>query len=180
MNYIAELLPAIREAMAEYQTAFKKSLEAQGHVLTGKLRDSIVYEIEQNPTNITATMFIEDYGLAVEFGVPAANIPYSGNSGSGGTSKYIQGLIRFFELRGLAEREAKGAAFATANKHKKEGMPTRASSAFSQTGKRTEFIKDAIDSEGPRINAELERKFGVIIQVQFDDNFEGYENIRTA
>jgi len=170
----------MREAMAEYQKAFRESLEAQGHVLTGKLRDSINYEIEQTANAITATMFIEDYGLAVEFGVPAANIPYGGNTGKGGTSKYIQGLIRFFELRGLSDREAKGAAFATANKHRKEGMPTRASSAFSQTGKRTEFIKEAIDKEGPRINAELERKFGVIIQMEFSEIFEGYDNIRTA
>ena len=179
-EFIDDLLPIVRDIMAQLQKGFRESLQEQGHNLTGKLSESIDYEIENSGGNITAKMYIEDYGLSIEFGVPASRIPYGGGKGSGGTSKYIQGLIRFFELRGLSGRNAVGAAFATAKKHKKEGMPTRASSAYSSTGKRTGFIKAALDKEIPLIEEMMSQKFGAILEFKFKDAFSGYENITVS
>jgi hypothetical protein len=178
MEIITDILPVVREVMAELQRSFRDELKAQGHNLTGKLSDSIIYDIEKDSDTVTAKMYIENYGLSVEFGVPANRIPYSGRTGSGGTSKYIQGLIRFWELRGLSGRNATSAAFATAAKHKKEGMPTRSSFGFSSTGERTGFIKRAIEAQTPKIQGAIEHKFGAILQLQFSENFKGYENIK--
>ena len=176
-EFITDLLPIVRDVMAQLQKEFRGSLQDQGHYLTGKLSRSINYEIESGAGIVTAKMFIEDYGLSIEFGIPANKIPYGGGKG-GGTSKYIQGLIRFWELRGLSGRNAVGAAFATAKKQKREGMPTRGSSAFSSTGKRTGFIKAALDKEIPIIRKEIEQKFGAILELKFQDAFQGFENIK--
>jgi len=127
----------------------KDELDRQGHKGTGKLKDSIRYEIRKFPGIIEAVVFMADYGRYVDRGVKAANVPFSGTnrgSGGGGTSKYIQGLQQFWMLKGLSRDEALSAAFATAHKHKKEGMPTNDSFDFSQNGKREGFFSDTLDT----------------------------------
>ncbi len=120
----------------------KKELESQGHVNTGKLRDSIRREVERFPNLIQLTVFMADYGFAIDGGIKPSNIPYSENRGNGGRSAYIEGLKDYFISKGLQEKEALGAAFGTANKHKLEGMPTKASFRFSSNGKRKGFFTD--------------------------------------
>jgi len=121
----------------------KEELVRQGHSLTGQLEDSIRYELTQLP-NVTQTIvFMANYGKYVDQGVKAANIPFQEGSGKK-SSKYIDGLQRFWILKGLPEDEALSAAFATAKKHKKEGMPTRDSYRFSQNGKRKGFFSDTV------------------------------------
>ena len=83
-----------------------------------------------------------DYFKFVDQGVKPSRIPYRSGRGRGGKSKYIQALIAFWRKKGAADPKA--AAFATAAKHKKEGMPTRNSFKFSRTGKRTEFINEML------------------------------------
>lgn len=129
---------------------FRRQARAQGHFLTGALENSIVGTITITKTEAVLECTPLTYAWYVDRGVTPNRIPYgSGSGGGGGTSKYIQGLISYFKLRGLDEKEAKRAAFATANKHKKEGMSTDASKRFSSTGKRNHFIeevKDVIES----------------------------------
>ena len=180
MPIINPLLPVVRDVMDALRKRLQDSQQAQGHNLTGRLKDSIDYEIAHDDNTVTAKMYMEDYGVFVEFGVPAERIPFGGKSGKGGTSKYIQGLISFFELRGLSGREAVGAAFATAHKHKREGMPTRNSRRFSKTGERTGFIRTVIEEDTKDITERIEKEFGFIIEFLFKDGFTGYENITTA
>lgn len=167
----------VREVMNDLRAKLRKSQDDQGHTLTGKLRDSIDYEMNAGSSSISAKMYMEDYGVYVEFGVQSNRVPFSGRSGRGGTSQYIQGLVSFFELRGLSGREALGAAFATAHVHAREGMPTRASSRYSKTGERTGFIKTVIESETDKITKDIEDKFGVRIEFLFAENFKGFENL---
>jgi hypothetical protein len=89
--------------------AFEKSLEAK----TSKIQGGIKIDILGN-----------EYGIYVSKGVSSDKIPYSRGSKRGGTSKYIQGLKSYVQMRmGISdEREALGIAFAIAEKHKKEGM----------------------------------------------------------
>lgn len=157
------------EAMMQVlQTAFREELKAQGHVNTGKLSDSITYNIELVSTAIIATMYMEEYGVPVDTGVSAANIPYRGRSGAA-TSKYIQGLISYFQSKGLAETEAKRAAFATANKHKQEGMPTRNSFSYSSNGRRTTFAEATINNNIDRLFETIEKGLSDGYEVQFND-----------
>jgi len=161
LQAIAEGLEA---GMKKLQTNMRGELKAQGHYNTGKLHDSIVYKIETIGDKVTATMESEDYGLVMEFGVTASNIPYTRGSGAP-RSKYIQGLISFFESKGLGESEAKGAAFATANKHKQEGLPTRASFAFSTNGRRTGFASTTLEKDIDEVARMIEEVTGMRIQL---------------
>ena len=154
----------LEAAMKKLQTNMRSELKAQGHYNTGKLHDSIEYTIEIKGDKVTATMESEDYGLSMEFGVKAANIPYSRGSGAP-RSKYIEGLISFFESKGLGESEAKGAAFATANKHKQEGLPTRASFAFSTNGRRTGFASTTLEKDIEEVARTIEEVTGMRIEL---------------
>jgi hypothetical protein len=113
-------------------------------------------------------MYMNDYYQFVEEGVAAASVPYTPGGRRGGTSKYIQGLISFFMRKArLGFKEAKGAAFATANKHKKEGIPLRSSLRFSRDGTRLGFISDTIDKNLADLEKLVQREAGNEIEVQF-------------
>jgi pyruvate/2-oxoglutarate dehydrogenase complex dihydrolipoamide dehydrogenase (E3) component len=128
----------------------------QGHNLTGNA-------IQQLETRIIAggdiiiQGYVVDYMANLNAGVTAANIPYSPGSGAR-SSKYIAGLIEYAKRRMLVgDREAKAIAFAIASRHKREGMPTKASSRFSKSGKRTGFIEIALDEIEPKLAALIEQ-----------------------
>lgn len=165
-DFEQSIVSGLEAAMKRLQTDLRAELKAQGHVLTGRLSESLEYEIEVQGNAIIATMECEDYGLSMEFGVPAKNIPYTPGGGGGGTSKYIQGLIRFWSLRGVTGREGVRAAFATAAKHKREGMPTRSSHAFSTTGARTGFASTVLERDLELIGRILEEKTGYSLEIQ--------------
>jgi hypothetical protein len=120
----------------------------QGHDMDGTAISKLFHTVEYGAETIIKIWDGTSRGYMgiLDKGVKADRIPYSLPSGRGGTSKYIQALIRFFkhpERGGLSDEEAVRRAFATAAKHKKEGMPTRDSRKYSSTGKRTDFVSDA-------------------------------------
>ena len=125
-------------------------------------------------------MYFADYGVFIELGVPADRIPYTpGGPRRGGKSKYIQALISYFQLRGLSTRDANRAAFATATKHSREGMPTRGSYQYSRTGQRTGFVQKVLETNMQEVSRVLEREVGKVIQLQYADFFkqEGFKVI---
>jgi len=143
---------AINKASQLLILEFRNELKAQGHVNTGKLSDSISYEINDIVLGVISDFYMLDYGFAIDTGIEANRIPFSKGSGAG-SSKYIQGLVNYFISKGKGVKAAKRAAFATATIHKREGMPTKASSRFSKTGKRTQFIDIAYD----RVKEQIEK-----------------------
>lgn len=155
--------------MERLKKALQTELEQQGHRLTGNLEKSLQYEIKPTTDGFSAIMTSADYGIFIEFGVRPARIPYSGRTGKGGKSKYIEGLIRYFQLRGLPQREAQRAAFATAAVHKREGMPTRASYRFSRTGERTGFVKSVLTDNLEEIAGIIAQKAGAQITINLAD-----------
>ena len=141
--------------------ALKTSYRLQGHYLTGALSKSIDYNVNATVNGATIEFLMLDYGVIQDRGVSAANIPYSGRTGRGGRSAYIEGLKTFARLRfGVDEKEAERIAFAIATKHKREGMPTAASYRYSQTGKRTGAIDAALDES----DAEIQRLINVAME----------------
>lgn len=136
---------------------------AQGHDLTGKAVQELETRIINTPTLSIISGYVVDYMVPINTGVTAERIPYNPGSGAK-TSKYIDGLIRYVELRmGKSDKEAKGIAFAIASRHKKEGMPTKASAKFSSTGKRTGFIDEAL--------AGKEQQFAEMIEMAVSEAF---------
>ena len=130
--------------------------KAQGHNLTGNAIQQLETRIVAG-SDIIIQGYVVDYMANLNSGVTAANIPYSPGSGAR-SSKYIAGLIDYVKRRmGKSDREAKSIAFAIASKHKREGMPSKASARFSSTGKRTGFIEAALDGVEPELARLIER-----------------------
>ena len=130
--------------------------KAQGHNLTGNAIQQLETRIVAG-SDIIIQGYVVDYMANINAGVTAANIPYSPGSGAR-SSKYIAGLIDYVKRRmGKSDREAKSIAFAIASRHKKEGMPSKASIRFSSTGKRTGFIEAALDGVEPKLAALIEQ-----------------------
>ena len=142
--------------------------KAQGHELTGKAVQELETRITQTAQGYTIDGYVLDYMAYQNTGVPANRIPYTPGSGAR-NSKYIDGLIRYAKLRmgAASDREAKSIAFAIASKHKREGMPTKASARFSQTGKRTGFIQEALEGR----EAEFEALILAAVNESFDALF---------
>lgn len=127
-------------------TDLKRELIDQGHVMTGRMRDSIdLLAIKASQGSVEAFVEMENYFGALDQGVRGSRIPFHPGSGRK-TSKYIDGLVNFWMIkRGLSKEEATRAAFATAHKHKKEGMPSQSSWQFASNGRRLEFITRTIE-----------------------------------
>ncbi len=137
-------MKAEQNILEKVDKAIKKSLtkelKSQGHYLTGGLERSIQGEIKNISNGASLEGSMADYGFIVNTGTTPAKIPYQENSGAK-SSKYISGLINYFKLKGLSEKEAKQAAFATAKVQKKEGMPTRNSYSYAKNNERKLFIE---------------------------------------
>jgi hypothetical protein len=132
---------------------------AQGHELTGNAVRQMETKITKTAQGYQIDGYVTDYMASLNTGVPASRIPYSPGSGAR-SSKYIQGLMDY------AKKEAQKIAFAIASRHKREGMPTKASARFSSTGKRTQFIQDALQDKEAQfaelIERAVEESFNVI------------------
>lgn len=162
--------PSFKEDLAFVMNLIKlelqSKLEAQGHGRKGssKLIDSMEVEIISTANFLVANMLMEDYYVFVEKGVKASRIPYRRGSGRR-RSKYIDALIRHWQRKGLSRRAAKSAAFATANVHKKEGMPTKASFRFSRDGTRTGFLSSTLKNYEETAFRILERQTGNSVEM---------------
>jgi len=177
-----ELKSLLVETMLELQSALREELRLQGHELTGKLSDSIVFEVSATGNELVGQMYFEDYGVYVNVGVLAQNIPFGrgGKGRKGGTSQYIQGLIEFWEHRGLSGRDAIGAAFATAHIHAREGMPSRGSYQYTQTGERLGFVQDAVERRIADIENTIMEKFGASLTFEINRAVSSLENVFAA
>ena len=149
MNPFEEVALQIGEVI---KRALILSYTMQGHKLTGGLINSIEYQVRAQVTAASIDFYMYDYGVILDKGVSAANIPYQRGSGAG-SSKYIDGLKQYARLRmgAATEKEAERIAFAIANKHKQQGMPTKASFVYSSTGKRTGAIDAALEDANPEV-----------------------------
>lgn len=131
--------------------------KAQGHNLTGKAIQELETQIIERGNGTVIEGYVVDYMANVNSGVPASRIPYSPGSGAR-SSQYISGLIDYVKKRmGKSQREAQSIAFAIASRHKREGMPSKASARFSSTGKRTGFIETALDGIEPKLAQLIEQ-----------------------
>jgi hypothetical protein len=121
----------------------------QGHDMDGTAISKLFHTVEEYGAETIIKIWdgtSRGYMGILDKGVRANKIPYTPGERRADKSEYIKGLIRFFKhpsRGGLSDEEAVSAAFATAAKHKKEGMPTQDSRRFSTTGKRIHFVSDA-------------------------------------
>ena len=155
--------------------SLRDRITRQGHRLSGRLIKSMKFSVSVSSQKVVGDIIMEHYAGFLDSGVSASRIPFSGISPGAGpnVSQYIQGLISFWRQRGLPEREATSAAFATAKVHAREGMPTRASRRFSRDdgGARTGFIGRTTDERKPYILSLLASKAGTELTVSIEQAF---------
>ena len=135
----------------------KEAFRMQGRSLTGKLIQSIDYNVKSTVSSAFIEFTLLDYGMILNYGVSPSRIPYTRGSGAKG-SKYIDGLKAYAKLRFNAnEKTALSIAFAIANKHKKYGMPLDG-----KTGAVNEGIEKSKDEVINLINDALTKVIQVI------------------
>jgi hypothetical protein len=162
-----EAISSIKELITE---ELRKSWEAQGHNMTGKVIDELEWVVEEETDRIVVELWMLGYGVIIDRGVKASNIPFSGTGQEGGKSKYIEGLTRYAEKRmSLPRREALSVAFAIAYTHKKEGLPSRGSYRFSSTGKRKEWATDVFRGKETFIREQLKKIFTKVFRIRIED-----------
>jgi hypothetical protein len=131
----------------------KQELEDQGHKNTGATEKSFEIDISGTLNSIIGGKILQaEHAIVLSVlneGVRPQNIPFSGLSGNGGKSKYIEGLITYVQQKngGLSIKEATGIAFAIAITQKREGSPTKGSYLYSKNGRRTGWIEAAYSEE---------------------------------
>jgi len=126
-----------------------EEFEAQGHTMTNKLVDDIEYKVCFEIESIIIEGMMYPYGSILDRGVKPGKVPFSGTGKRGGVSLYIKALQKYARLRMNIgdDRKALGVAFAIAHTQRREGMPTYDSYRFSNTGKRMDWIEDALRKE---------------------------------
>lgn len=173
MQLNKEIFESVGYVMSLLKLELQSKLERQGYgnKTSSKLQQSMEYEVKAVATLIVAEMYMEDYYIYVEKPTPAERIPFGGNGRSGAkVSKYIQALFRFWKRRkGLSDKDALRASFATANIHKKEGRPSRGSLRYSKDGTRTGFIESTLAAYESKVFDILERRFGNTLEIGFTD-----------
>ena len=142
--------------------AVKQAFIIQGRSLTGALVNSIDYSVNATVNSAFVEFTLLDYGMILNYGVPANRIPYSPGSGAK-SSKYIDGLKLYAKLRFNAnDKEAERIAFAIARKHKKFGMPLDGKIGAVQNG-----LDDSKDEVEELINEALTQVINVLFLGSF-------------
>lgn len=150
--------------------ALMNEWEAQGHSMGGKVVRDIEYQVKIETNRIILSGLMYPYGGIQAAGVKASKIPYSGRSGRGGKSLYIAALQNYVKQRmGIDDaKKSLGIAFAIAETQKKQGMPTQGSFRFTSTGKRTDWIEEALKKDENKITSVVSEMAFNVMRVQFD------------
>jgi hypothetical protein len=95
-----------------------KILEAQGHKNTGNLIATMKTVVDE----ASSALYGDQYGLAQETGIKAANHPFKG--GKGGVSAYIEAITKWVQNKGIESDiiKAKGIAFAIGKSQSGKGL----------------------------------------------------------
>ena len=73
--------------------------KAQGREMNGAIIRDMEFKIDHKEDTLTISGYIYLYGNIIAAGTSSGKIPFSGRTGSGGTSKYIEGLKNYAKAR---------------------------------------------------------------------------------
>tara|TARA_R110000751_G_scaffold110114_1_gene207583 strand:- start:867 stop:1379 length:513 start_codon:yes stop_codon:yes gene_type:complete len=134
-----------------------KELVRQGHKLTGSLAKSFETKVKKEGEKVSIQFLMLIYGRSLNDGIKPAKIPFTPVPPyRGGTSKYIEGLIKFATLKfGADKKRAKNIAFAIATKQKKQGYPLT---------KKIGFIDNVLAADSKKIESIISDYYTETIQ----------------
>lgn len=126
--------------------AAKRELEEQGHVVTGKLVDSLRGELEVSIDRASFHFYSLTYGRDLDTGISPDQLEFA---------EHYAAILKWARAvrRGDSERMVRRFAYNTTKKHIKVGIPTAGSYKYSKNGRRTGWIKN---SYGASVNEFLE------------------------
>ena len=154
----SEHINIIEEFKLKLKDAIVEEFNRQGHRLTGQSMEDTSVVVDFDGSRADVQVFSPASVAILNQGVSAERIPYERGSGAG-HSLYIEALARYVERRmGIGGKKGLSVAFAIAESHKKEGMPTRNSSIYSENGRRIGFIDDMLEDDD---NQSLINKFSL-------------------
>lgn len=148
------------EAVVE---SIKEELDQQGHRASGKLIESIEAKVKNDFDSIlSGEVFMEEYGQYLDKRIPPQRIKYN--------PLWLLPWAKRVKP-GLSDQELRSFVFAVWSKHKKEGMPTRGSYAYSKNGRRTEWSKHAVEKKEDYFGEllKLERFFSTYIEESLEN-----------
>lgn len=151
----------LRRAGAMIDKNLIREFKAQGHSLTGAWERSLQGTLVDMGRAVILHGEMNQYGVYLEYGVAASEIKHPL------APARIKGLIAFWEARGVHGKDAVRAAYATAIKHSKEGMPTADSYAYSENGARKHFASTVEKAIQPVMDAFLGSGLDEIIDQKF-------------
>jgi predicted DNA-binding ribbon-helix-helix protein len=129
MQQNKQILVGVNEQMVE---DLKKTIQLQGHHLTGALEDSLQAVINDIENGCELSASALDYIQTLETGISADKINIAAS---------LDAMTKYVQLRmGYQGSKAVNVAYLILSKQREEGNPTENSKQFSQTGERTKVV----------------------------------------
>ena len=155
-----KIAPTVRKVMELFRDYIKKEGEDQGHRDTGKMLDTLEIVVNEESGQVTGKLLAEGYAVYLETGIRADRVNYP-----------ISVMVSWWRRKGLGEKDATRAAWATRANHKKFGIPSKASNAFSKTGKRINFVSDGIQKALFEAQNLFEKELETVIEFEISEYF---------
>ena len=156
----------LKEAVLLLSNEIIEELVSQGHKATGKLISSINQKVTVQLNSLIGEIEMLYYGRFVDEGVKAEKVKIG--------RKYIDAIVRWLKVKKFQgnNKKLRGIAFAIGNKHKKEGIPTKASSRFSKDGRRKEFVNIAFKRREKEVTRLIEDATQKDVEIFFEKRFK--------
>lgn len=137
----------------------KNEVLEQGHKDTGKLINSMNYDIIEKGNIIEVMFTYAFYGRFVNDGVPASKVRYG-----------IEIIIDWAKRKGIIKsKKDYGIAYAIKATHQKQGIPSKGSFKFSKNGRRKDFQDHVIKQIPSTVNPLIEKELIKPLQMFFFD-----------
>ena len=157
----------LTEVGRDLVAAIKGELERQGHVNTGRLRDSIGYNISEFGGNMILTVLANevDYASAINNGFHPKSLPN------------VYAIEEWVKQRGIqsdnpkirnSKNPDKALAFAIAKAIQDEGSPTRGAFQYSRNGFRRGFANRPFGSRKNSIHNKIVKGMTVELEISLD------------
>ena len=138
-------------------SALVEEIKLQGHNDTGKLINSFESTETETGKKTTIEILFFNYGMFLNYGrKPGGYVPFA---------VLFDWVKRRLNLSGL---QARSATFAINQKIFKEGSPTKGALKYSSTGKRTQFIDDALKRKDKEITEAISEYFAFVISKKIE------------
>ena len=139
------IIDKVQRALDGQMGAMSQEITQQGHVDTGALRDSLTARVFKRLDNqiVGQILMSEEYGYYVDQGVAANRVNYP-------PQVLVPWILR--NLNVTNEEEALSVAWAIRTTHKRTGIPSPGSFAFSNNGFRTNWTERSIEAYRPKFN----------------------------